>query len=149
MRCTPHLLPDTTQSSRFALCQLWALSNTALLQICRFSLKYSIELIWVSIPDIATIRRALYYTFVAKYRAPAPVCIMSTRVDVKSNVIAVLHIQDSIFHWTFLHCYWWYLDSSGRDMLHICCQIAHVNRFAQCQLCPVKYSVIAVLQILS
>jgi hypothetical protein len=96
-RCIPHLLLNTAHIVRFALCQMWSLSNTALLQFRRFYLKYSIECISVSIPDISTIRCALYSTIDAKCSARTLVFAMSTLISVKYNGVTVLRIQASIF----------------------------------------------------
>ena len=73
---TPHMLSNTAHVIRFALWQLWALSNTALLQFWRSCLKYSIERISVSIPDTSIGRCALYSTFAAKHSAHLPAFAM-------------------------------------------------------------------------
>jgi hypothetical protein len=39
------------------------------------------------------------------------------------NAITVPHIMASIFKWTYLRCYWWYLVNSMRVMLQTRCQI--------------------------
>jgi hypothetical protein len=40
-----------------------------------------------------------------------------------SNITTVPHIQDSIFNWTYLRCYWRYLDNSVRVILQSWCPI--------------------------
>jgi hypothetical protein len=59
--------------------------------------------------------------------AQYPVYAMSILVHVKSNIITVLDIQASIFNWTQIRRYWWYIDKSMRVKLHICCQIKRVS----------------------
>ena len=120
-----------------------------ILQYCIYRIEHSIECFYTAIGDISTRRCPLYSSFADKYSEPAPAYIMSTPVEVKSNVIAVLRIQDSIFHWKYLHCCWWYLHKSIRIVYHICCLIQRTSfglRFANSG--PVNYSVIAVLEVL-
>jgi hypothetical protein len=70
-----------------------------------------------------TMRWALYSTFAAKYREDQPICASSPLEPVKSSVIAVLHIQASIFNWTYLRCYSRYVDNSTLVTHYICCQM--------------------------
>ena len=93
------------------------------LQYSIFRIQYSIDSISAAIGDISTNLYAIYSTFAAKYSAPTPLYIMSTRVEVKSNVILLLHIQACIFDWTYLRFHWRYVDNSMRVSRHICCQI--------------------------
>jgi hypothetical protein len=79
-RYNPQFLPNTAQICPFLLCQLWAPSIPPQLQICKLSIKYSIERISAATGGVTTIRCALYSTFAAKYSRPAPAYIMSTRV---------------------------------------------------------------------
>jgi hypothetical protein len=41
---------------------------------------------------------------------------------VKSNKMAFLAIQSSIFNWSYLRCYCWRIDKSMRVTLHTCCE---------------------------
>jgi hypothetical protein len=52
---------------------------------------------------------------------------MSTLDPVKSNAISVLHIQATIFNWTYLRCYWRYLDISMNDVLQTGSQIQRTS----------------------
>ena len=90
-RCSSPLLPNTAQIGQIFLCYISVLSNAAYLLYSRFCLKYLIESTIAAILYIKATRCAPYSTFAAKYSRNAPVYIMSTRVDVKSNVIADLH----------------------------------------------------------
>jgi hypothetical protein len=91
-RYYPQFLPNTAQIGRFLLCQLRAPSIPAQLQLCRFSLKYSIERIPAFIADVSTIRCTLYSTLAVKCSAHHPVDTMSTVVTAKSTEVAVMHI---------------------------------------------------------
>jgi hypothetical protein len=48
---------------------------------------------------------------------------MSSVVPDIYNAITAPHIQTSIFIWTYLRCYWRYLDNSMHVILHSWCQI--------------------------
>jgi hypothetical protein len=142
-RCTPHSLQNSAPISRFLQCQLCDLPNTELMLFWRFWRKYSIERIIVSIGDMSTIRVALYPTFAGKYSAPAPVFITWTPVEDKSNVIPVLHIQDSIFYWTYLRCHWWYLENSLLTTQHNCSQMQRTPaclRYVSSGPCQIHYN---------
>jgi hypothetical protein len=77
----------------------------------------------------------LYPTFTAKYSLHPPVYAMSTLVPVKSNAISVLHIQATIFNWTYLRCYWRYLDNSVRVILQTWCQIQRTSPDLRYMIC--------------
>jgi hypothetical protein len=64
----------------------------------------------------------LYPTFAAKYRAQYTVYAMPSLFPTKSNKITFLDIEASIFNWTYLRRYCWYVDNSMRVILHICSQ---------------------------
>jgi hypothetical protein len=70
---------------------------------------------------------ALYCKFGAIYSAHQPVCGMWTVVPATCNVIIAPNIQVSIFSWTYLLCYWRYLDYSMRVILEIWCQIQRTS----------------------
>jgi hypothetical protein len=52
-----------------------------------------------------------------------PVYAIWTEVPNIYNVLTAPHIQDSIFNWTYLRCYWRYVDNSMRLVLLSLCQI--------------------------
>jgi hypothetical protein len=113
-----------------------------------FSLKYSINRITAAIAGMTTNRCAVHSTFAAKYSAPAPV-IMSTQVEVKSNVITVLHTQDSTIHSTYLRFHYIYM-STGQCSLYPTFSekySAHQPVCGMSTLVPAKSSVVAVLHI--
>jgi hypothetical protein len=142
-RYTANLVPNTAHILRLTLCGLWSRTYTMHLQLRILSLQYSSESICASIGDISTIEWALYCTFGAKYRAYAPVCAMWTVVPSIYNTITAPHIQDSIFYWTCLRCYWRYSDVSVRVTQHIWCQIQSIcSRLCYVNCCPahIQYS---------
>jgi hypothetical protein len=58
------------------------------------------------------------------------------------NVTTVPHIQNSIFNWTYLRCYWIYPDISVRVELQIWCQIqrtSSISCYVKCGLGPIQY----------
>jgi hypothetical protein len=122
-RYAPHLLTNTAHLLLFTFCQLGLRTSPMLLQYCTFCIKYSIERISVSIPDVATIRCALYLTFAVKYSAHQLVCAMSSVCPVKSSVTAVLEILQEIFNWRYLCFHWRHVENSMRVMPHISCLI--------------------------
>ena len=92
-----------------------------------FSFAYSSMNVHLNITTLllvmSTIQCAIYFSYPAKYRARHPVCATSTLVKVKTSVFPLLHIRAWIFIWTYLRCYWWYVDNLMRFMLSICYQI--------------------------
>jgi hypothetical protein len=84
-------------------------------RICR--LQYSTQCICAAIGDISTIQCALHCKVGAKYSAHPPIYAMWTVVPYKYKVFAAPHIQTSIFNWTYLRCYWRYLDYPMRVIL--------------------------------
>jgi hypothetical protein len=82
-----------------------------------------------------TVGCVLYCNFGAIYRAQQPVCAMWTVVQAVYNVITAPHIQATIFIWTYLRCYWRYLDNSIVVILQTWCQIQHTSsglRYVNC-----------------
>jgi hypothetical protein len=100
---------------------------TMLLQFRIFRLQYSTERICAAIGDISTTQWALHFKFGAKYSAHPPVYAMWTIVADIYNVFTAPHIEASIFIWTYLRCYWKYLDNSMRVILHSWCQILRTS----------------------
>jgi hypothetical protein len=60
---------------------------------------------------------------------------MWTLVPVIYNAFTAPHIQTSMYVWTYLRCYWKYLDNSMRVILQTCCQIQRTSS----SLCDVNY----------
>lgn len=88
-RYTPHLIPNTGQGKRFALCQLGTQSNLMLMDFRIFCINYSIDVISASNAGMSAIQHAIYSTLAAKYSARKPVSAMSTQISVKTNVIVL------------------------------------------------------------
>jgi hypothetical protein len=105
------------------------------LQLRTFRLQYSTVGICAAIVDITTIQWALYCILGAKYRAHPPVYTMWTVVPEIYAAFTAPHIQSSIFIWTYLRCYWRYLDYSMRVVLQTLSQIQRVSsrlRYVNC-----------------
>jgi hypothetical protein len=80
-----------------------------------------------AIGDISTITCALYCKFGAKYRTHPPVYAMWNVVPDIYNVVTSPHIQASVCNWTYLRCYWRYLDISMHDVLQTGSQIQRTS----------------------
>jgi hypothetical protein len=93
------------------------------LQFRIIRLQYSTVRICAAIGDISTSPCVLYCKFGAKYSQYPPVYDMWTEVPAIYNLVTVPHIQASIFNWTYLRWYWWYLDNSMSVILQSWCQI--------------------------
>jgi hypothetical protein len=100
-----------------------------------FSLQYSTVRICVPVGDISTIQCALYSKLGAKYSAHPPVYAMWTVVPAIYNEMTTLHIESSIFNWTYLRCYWRYLDNSMSVILQSWCQIQRTFPGLHCVNC--------------
>jgi hypothetical protein len=111
-RYTANFVPNTEPNLRFALCELWSRTYTMHLQLGIFRLQCSSGRICAAIGNISTIQCSLYCKLGAKYRAQPPVCAMWTVVPDIYNAFTAPHIQTSLFIWTYLRCYWKYLDNS-------------------------------------
>jgi hypothetical protein len=127
VRYTANLVPNTAHNLRFALSELWSRTYTMELQFRIFKLQYSTKRICAAIGDIPTLRSAVYCKFGAICNAQQPVCAMWIMVPTIYNVITAPLIQTSIFIWTYLRCYWKYLDNSLRVVLQTCCQIQRTS----------------------
>jgi hypothetical protein len=120
---TANFVPNTEPILRFALCELWSRSYTMHLQLRIFSLQYSAIGICAAIVHITSIQCALYCKLWAKYSAYPPVYAMWTVVPDIYNAFTAPHIQISMFIWTYLRCYWRYLDNSIVVIQQTWCQI--------------------------
>jgi hypothetical protein len=124
---TANFVPNTEPNLRFALCDLWSRTYTMHLQLHIFRLQNSFERICAAILHITTIQCALYCKLVAKYSAHPPVYAMWTVVRTIYKVFTAPHIQTSMFIWTYLRCYWRYLDNSIVVILQTWCQIQRTS----------------------
>jgi hypothetical protein len=82
------------------------------LQLRIFNPEYSTERICAAVGDMPMFACVLYCKFCAKYRAHPPVCAIWTVVPDIYYAFTAPHIQTSMFIWTYLRCYWRYLDNS-------------------------------------
>jgi hypothetical protein len=121
-RTTATSEPNTASIRQFALCGLWSRTYTIYLQFRIFRLQYSTKRICADILDISTTQCALYCKHGAKYSAHPPVYAIWTVIPDTYNGISVQHNQASIFKWTYLRCYWRYVDNSMFVILQSWCQ---------------------------
>jgi hypothetical protein len=122
-RYTANWVPNVAHMLQFTLCELWSRPNTMYLQLGIFRLQFSTERICADIRGISSVQCALYCNLGAKYSADPPDYAMWTVFPATYNVFTAPYIQDSIFNWTQLCCYWRYLDSAMRVTLQSFCQI--------------------------
>jgi hypothetical protein len=120
-------VPNTAHILRFTICYLWFRTYTMHLQLRIFRLQYSFERICPAIGDMSTIQCALYCKLGAKYSAHRPVYAIWTVVPDIYNAFTAPHVQASIFIWTYLRCYWRYLDNSMLVILQTWCQIQRTS----------------------
>jgi hypothetical protein len=118
---TANWVPNIAHTNQFTLCELWSRTYTKYFPHRIFRLQYSTECICAAIGDASTIQCSIYCILRAKYSAHPPVWAMWTVVPATCNVIIAPNIQVSIFSWTYLLCYWRYLDNSMRVILEIWC----------------------------
>jgi hypothetical protein len=116
------LVPNTAHILQFTLCDLWSRPYTKYFQHRIFRLQCSAEGSSPAIVHITTIQCALYCKLVAKYSAHPPVFAMWPVVPDIYNAFTARYIQTSIFIWTYLRCYWKYLDNSMLVILQTWCQ---------------------------
>jgi hypothetical protein len=117
------------------LCELWSRPYTKYLQLRIFRLSYSTVGSSPAIGGIETIKCALYCILGDKYTAHPPACAMRPVVPAIYKVFSAPHIEASIFMWTYLRCYWKYLDNSMLVKLQTWCQIQRTSsslRYATC-----------------
>jgi hypothetical protein len=112
------------------------------LQLPIFNPEYSSERICAAVGDMPIFACMLYRKFCAKYRAHLPICAMWTVVPDIYNAFTAPHIQTSIFIWTYLRCYWRYLDNSIVVILQTWCKIRRTSsglRYVNCDPGHIKY----------
>jgi hypothetical protein len=124
---TAFLVPNTAHILQLSLCELWSRSYTMHLLLRIFRLTYSAVGIWAAIVYIPSIQCALYSKIWAKYSSYPPVYAMWTVAPDIYNAFTAPHFQTSIFIWTYLRCYWKYLDNSMLVILQTCCQIQRIS----------------------
>jgi hypothetical protein len=84
---------------------------------------------------MSTIQWSLYCNLGAKYSARSPLYAIWTVVPDIYTVSTVPHIESSIFNWTYLRCYWRYLNNSMIVILQTWCQIQRTTsslRYVNC-----------------
>jgi hypothetical protein len=84
---------------------------------------------------MSTIQCALYCKHCAKYSAHPLVYATWTVVPSIYYVITAPHIQASIFNWTYLGWYWWYVENSMRLIPQSWCQMLRIYsslRYVNC-----------------
>jgi hypothetical protein len=121
------MVPNTAHVHQFTLCELWSRDIQ-----CNNSSAYSgfniqVKVSTSDIGDISTIRCALFWKLDAMYSAHPPVFAVWTVDPDIYNVITAPHIQSSIFSWTYLLCYWRYLDNSMRVIVQTWSQIQRTS----------------------
>jgi hypothetical protein len=144
-RNTAGLVPNTAHILQIMLFELWALTYTMYLQLHIFRSQYSTERICDAIGDISTIQCPLYCKHGTKYSAHTPDYAIWIVVPAIYSVITALHIQSSIFNWTYLRCYPRYIDNSMCAILQPWCQYsAQPPVYAMLTVVPDIYNVITV-----
>jgi hypothetical protein len=128
-------VPNTAHILQFTLCELWFRPYIRYIQLRIFRLQYSSVGICSAIVDITWILCALYRKLSAKYSAHPPVYAMWPAVPAIYRILIAPHIQTSIFIWTYLGCYWRYLDNSTRVCLHTMRQIQSISSRFRCVNC--------------
>jgi hypothetical protein len=121
-RYTANTEHNTAHTLQLWLCEQWPRTYSKYLQLRICRLQYSTERISAAIGDITTIQCALCCIHVAKHSAHPPVYAIWTVVPDIYNVYTVPHILASIFKWTYLRCYWRYVDNSMCVILQTWCQ---------------------------
>jgi hypothetical protein len=132
---TANLVPNTAHILRFTLCVLWCRTYTINLQLRTLRLQYSSERICAVIGNISTIQCLLYCKLGAKYSAHPPVYVIWPVVPAIYNEMTTPHIQTSMFIWSYLGCYWRYLDNSIVVIMQTWCQIQRTSsslRYVTC-----------------
>jgi hypothetical protein len=120
------------------------------LQFHIFRLQYSNQRIYAAIEDISTIQCSSYSKRCAKYSAYPSDYAMWSVVPAIYSVISALHIQASIFKWTYLRRYWTHVDNSASIVLQTWCQYkAQPSACAMWTVIPDIYNVNMVPHILA
>jgi hypothetical protein len=134
-RYTANLVPSKAHVIQFTQCVLWSRTYTMHLQFLILRPQYSTVGIRDAITDIPTHRCALYCKFGVKYSAHPPVYSIWTVIPAIYNVFTGSHSQATIFNWTYLRCYWRYLDNSMLVILQTWRQILRTSsslRYVNC-----------------
>jgi hypothetical protein len=126
-RYNANLVPNTAHILQFTPRELWSRPYTKYLQLRMYRLQYSTAGICAAIVDITSILCALYCNLGAKCRAHPPVYAIWTVVPAIYDVITAPHIQASIFNWTYLCRYWWYLVNSMWEIMQTWCQLQRTS----------------------
>jgi hypothetical protein len=138
-RYTANFVPDTAHILLFTLCELCSRPYTKSLQLRIFRLQYSALGNCSVILDIATTQCALYCKLGTKYSAHPPVYDMWTVVPDIYNAFTAPHVHPSIYIWTYLRCYWRYLDNSLRVILQTLSQIQRISSRLRYVICGPGY----------
>jgi hypothetical protein len=134
-RYTANLVTTTAQILQLSLCDQWSRTYTMYLQLRIFRPEYSTERICAAIGDNRTFRCALHCKFGVKYSAYHPVYAVWSVVPDVYNAFTAPHIQTSMFIWSYLRCYWRYLDNSIVVIMQTWCQIQRTSsrlRYVNC-----------------
>jgi hypothetical protein len=134
-RYTANLVPNTAHILQFTLSELWSRRYTMHLQLHTFRIQYSFDRICPAIGDISKIQCSLNCKLGARYSEHPPVYAMWTVFPAIYNVFTAPYIQNSIFIWTYLRCYWRYLDNSMLGMLQTWYQIQRTSSSLRCGNC--------------
>jgi hypothetical protein len=105
------------------------------LQLRIFNPEYSTERICAAVLDMPIFACIIYCKFCAKYRDHPQVFAIWTVVPDIYNASTAPHIQASMFIWTYLRCYWRYLDNSMLVILQTWGQIQRTSsglRYVNC-----------------
>jgi hypothetical protein len=108
---TSNLVTNTSHTLQFTLCELCSRTYTKYLQLRIFRLHNSAVGSSSAIGAISTIQCALYCILGARYSTHPPVYAMWPVAPDIYNAFTAPHIQTSVFIWTYLSCYWRYLDN--------------------------------------
>jgi hypothetical protein len=138
-RYNANLVQYTAHNFQFALSELWSRTYTMYLQLQIFRVQYSTKRICAAMGDISTIQCALYCKLCAKYCAHPPVYIIWTVVPGIYNLVTAPHIQYSIFSWTYLRCYWIYVDNSMCIILQTLSRTQRTSSSLRCVNCGLGY----------
>jgi hypothetical protein len=129
IQCALYCKLGDKYSAHRTVYAIWTVSRTCTmqLQLRIFRPQYSTESIGAAIGDISTIECALDCKRGAKYSAHPPDYAIWTVAPDIYNANTVPHILASIFKWTYLRCYWRYLDNSMPVILQTRCQISRTS----------------------
>jgi hypothetical protein len=130
-----NVVPNTAHILQFPLCEPCSRPYTMYLQLGIFRHQYSAVVNCAVIVEITSIQCAVYCKLGVKYSAHPPVYAMCTVVPAIYKVFTAPHIQTTIFIWTYLPCYWRYLDNSLRVILQTWCQLQRTSSSLRCVIC--------------